>query len=68
MGIRTFIICLSLLFVLGCVGDVRLRHPQTGQTTVCAGGYCPGPACRPAQERQFRCIDDYQRQGYERMP
>jgi hypothetical protein len=65
---RCLIIGVSLSLLFGCVADVKLRHPQTGKTAVCEGGYCPGVICLPAQDRQFRCIDDYQRQGYERVP
>jgi hypothetical protein len=72
MSKRTMIRLPSVLMLAvvltGCVADVVLRHPQTKQTVVCAGGYCPGVACLPAQQRQMRCIDDYQRQGFERVP
>lgn len=56
------------LFLAGCAADVRLRHPATGQAVTCDGGYCPGVACYPAHQRQMRCIDDFQRQGFERVP
>jgi hypothetical protein len=63
---RVLVTILGLLLT-GCVADVVLRHPQTQQTVVCPGGYCPGVLCRPAQERQIRCVDDFQRQGYARV-
>ena len=51
---------------------MKLRHPQTGQTAVCQGGYYQrgliGMVNQTAKDLQMRCLDDYQRQGYERVP
>lgn len=56
----------------GCAADIRLRHPTTGRTAVCEGGYptrgVAGLANQTAKDLQMRCLDDYQRQGYERVP
>jgi hypothetical protein len=49
-----------------CVGSVRLRHPTTTQEA----------KVRPLRlhvgshgvDNLNRCLDDYQRQGYERVP
>jgi hypothetical protein len=57
--------------VTGCVasGDpITLRHPITGQVTKCPG-YSRIPAQAAFAEMQQRnCVQDYQRQGYERAP
>jgi hypothetical protein len=57
------IILLAILcLVAGCGSDpVRLRHPQTGETVQC----WPYHPVYEATERG--CIEDYQRQGYERV-
>ena len=47
---------------------VRLRHPTTGSTVEC-GPYSYVPATQEvAVASMTRCIDDYQRQGYLRVP
>ena len=63
---RAALTIVALCALSGCVADVNLRHTTSGRLVVCEGGHCPGVLCLPAQQRQFRCIDDYQRQGYER--
>jgi len=63
----------ALLPVLaGCATQpVMLRNPQTGQTTQC-GPYTNMhplfPALSPHWKAERQCIEDYQRQGFERMP
>jgi hypothetical protein len=68
---RLLLIGLLLLFS-GCAADVKLRHPATRTTAVCEGGYptrgIAGLTNQTAKDLQFRCIDDYARQGYERVP
>lgn len=63
-----------LMFVLpiaqGCMTSaVTLRHPETKQTVRC-GPYCCiyGARHTDAANRENRCLDDYQRQGFERVP
>lgn len=58
-------LALVILVLPGCTSAVTLRHPQTGATVKC------GPFAfiqSTAAEREARCIQDYQRQGYERVP
>ena len=61
---------LGILAILaGCTTDpVHLRHPQTGKTVQC-GPYptATGPATMTALEHERGCVQDYQRQGYERV-
>jgi hypothetical protein len=48
-----------------CVGSVKLRHPTTKQEVKC------GPYAfmfGHGVDNLNRCLDDYQRQGYERVP
>ena len=60
------------LLVAGCAADVKLRHPATNRVAVCEGGYYKygliGMANQTAKDLQMRCVDDYQQQGYERVP
>lgn len=66
---RGFVMRLIIVFALvavlgGCTTTVVLRHPQTGETVKC-GPYRPSVA---GAAREARCLDDYQRQGFERVP
>ena len=65
---------LSLSLILAAVGGcasadpVVLRHPVTGQVTKCPG-YNTAPAMAGVAETQQRnCVQDFQRQGFERVP
>lgn len=50
----------------GCAGSVTLRHPD-GRMVECGGGQRVfDPAIGFQRERG--CIEDFQRQGFERMP
>lgn len=51
-----------------CTYSTTLRHPQTGQTAVCGPYYAVGTYAGPAMARERGCIEDFQRQGYERLP
>jgi hypothetical protein len=66
--IRRALLALSVLLVTGCASDVTLRNAKTGQTATCKGGSRYGLGGHFAQQDQMRCIDDFQRQGYERVP
>lgn len=60
----TFVVAMATL-ITGCVGAVTLRHPGTGRTVTC------GPYALKfgvGGDQLNRCLDDYQRQGYERVP
>lgn len=60
-----FILVLSCSFFVGCSEAVILRHPQTGATVKC------GPYSYFVGRDVYymsQCIQDYQRQGYERTP
>ena len=61
---------LSLLSA--CAEDVRLRNPATGEIATCKGGYYShgliGMANQTDKDLQMRCLDDFERQGYVRVP
>jgi len=56
------------LMLAACTAPVLLRHTQTGQTVQCGRYYYSGMHSRAAAEREIQCVQDYQRQGYERAP
>jgi len=61
--------CLLLVAAFAACATPRilLRHPSTGVTVECgAEGELPGSGA--AYRRQRDCVEDYQRQGYERGP
>lgn len=65
---RLFSIVGILAILAGCMTDpVVLRHPQTGKKVQC-GPYYTGTSADTlsAPIRERGCIEDYQRQGYER--
>ena len=56
------------LMLTGCTSTVVLRHPQTGQTAKCGPYYSFGLYYFMATERERTCVQDFQRQGFERVP
>lgn len=66
---RTISFLVVLIALVGCTEAVKMRNTQTGQIAQCG----PYPSDMIAggntqAQREARCIDDFQRQGYERMP
>lgn len=54
------------LALLGGCTSVYLRHPETGKTVKCP--YFGEPASdHSARLLKRECIEDYERQGYERV-
>lgn len=67
---RMLTLVLLVLSLAGCMSTqaVVLRHRQTGQVVKCGPTpYAPAQAMAVTMEH-IKCIEDYQRQGYERMP
>ena len=62
----------AALLSVGCAADVALRNPSSGEVAVCKGGYWTwgliGLANQTPKQLQLRCLDDYQGQGYQRVP
>ena len=61
------------LLLTGCtvISSVALRHPQTGDTVRCEEYWYwnvfPQQGQQEERERR-RCVEDYERQGYARVP
>ena len=58
-----------LLAVTACsVGDVRLKHPSSGDIVVCAGGErLTGREADRLVVTQRGCIEDFKAQGSQRI-
>ena len=64
---KILLVILSLL-LSACNSSVQLRHVVTGKVVTCGPYNSFGVAAQmSAVERERGCIQDYQRQGYERM-
>lgn len=63
------LLALAIGFLSGCTTTaVILRHPMTGKTASC-GPYDARPlSLMGSALRETQCIQDFQRQGYERAP
>lgn len=66
---RLLILVGMLTLLPGCMSDsVLLRHSQTGKTVKCGPYWMAGGADKAtAVQRERGCIQDYQRQGYDRV-
>lgn len=68
---RRMMVLLAVIvaMVAGCMtSPVTLRHAQTGQTVKCGPYRAFGDFALPSALRESQCIQDFQRQGYERVP
>lgn len=65
----TKLVTLALtLWLAGCTGAVHLQHPVTGRTATC-GPYANVAGWKyTAIAHERGCVDDFQRQGYQRVP
>jgi uncharacterized protein YcfL len=63
-------LALTLLSLAGCLSTqtVLLRHPQTGVVMKCGPYRYSTPIAGAVTMEHLKCIEDYQRQGYERVP
>lgn len=68
MKVWRITILIGAYALAGCTPDIMLKNQQTGQTAVCKGGSGYGLGGIPGRNLQMRCLDDYQKQGYERVP
>jgi hypothetical protein len=50
-----------------CTPNIMLKNPQTGETTVCKGGNSYGLMGIPGRNLQERCLDDFEKAGYQRI-
>jgi hypothetical protein len=62
----------ALILIAGCgpsmSAPVKMRNPRTGETAICGSPYGatkegPGPKYKLIRD----CIEDYQRQGWEKV-
>jgi hypothetical protein len=64
--IRAALIGILISGMVGCsTKPILMRNPQTGEIMKC-GPYYPGGGLGYRRERD--CIQDFQRQGWERVP
>ena len=66
--LRSLIGAAIVLALTACTSAVTLRHPATGAVATCGPYYTVGFYAFAANERERQCIQDYQRQGYQRVP
>jgi hypothetical protein len=67
---------LLFVVVVGCSGNadqaryetVYFRNPATGQVVACGPYKLMGTSGPPSSNAERSCIDDYQRQGFVRVP
>ena len=69
--LATSVALLGLVAVAGCATQpIKLRHPQTSAMAQC-GPYTNMhplfPGASPHWKAERECINDFQRQGYERV-
>ena len=57
----------AALLLIGCSSTSKLAHPD-GRRAECGGSYAYGIHSSASQARDRDCVQDYQRQGYERVP
>ena len=68
-GRRLALLCLmSTVLLAGCTSAVALRHPQSGATAKCGPYYSLGGYYNAATLRERTYVQDFQRQGFERVP
>jgi uncharacterized protein YceK len=67
--VKVLVLAIAALVLSGCTDVVKLRNPTTGETAQC-GPYQLEGLGQPASvaQREARCLDDYQRQGFVRAP
>ncbi len=62
-------IAILCLFAAACSTDpVYLKHTKSGQIVQCGPFPSRGMQATAAALHESQCINDYQRQGYERVP
>jgi hypothetical protein len=68
--LKRILLLFPLIALAACntTQPIYLQNPQTGQTATC-GPYNYDPVTADVVlNREARCITDFQRQGYERLP
>lgn len=65
---RYVLLLLLAASLIGCSESIKLRNASTGQTAACGPYMLDAVGSNSEEQREARCISDYQRQGFERMP
>jgi hypothetical protein len=67
--IRFSSVAFLLVLLAGCAATaaVFLRHPKTGETVQCGPYPYTGYTATAVAIQERGCIEDFQRQGYERV-
>jgi len=68
--LNTVAVCLAVLCLVACapIPVVQMRNPRTGETAKCGSGPWSSIQRGGALTWQRECIEDFQRQGWERAP
>lgn len=64
---KTILVILAAVLMIGCSSAVTLRHPD-GRMVKCGPYNAFGAHAFVGAQREQQCIGDYQRQGFERAP
>jgi hypothetical protein len=64
VGVLVFIF---VIFLTGCTSAIKLRAAD-GRVAECGGSWMLGVHAYSSVERDRACVNDYQRQGFERVP
>jgi len=69
-AMKYLVVALLLLLLSACttLDPVLLKHPKTGEIAQCGPYEYTGYTATARVMEQRGCIEDYQRQGYERVP
>lgn len=67
--VRMLVCAAAVAFVLAaCSSAIKLRNPATGETATCGPYMLDSLASDSQAQREARCLSDYQRQGFQRVP
>lgn len=61
--IRTLLLILTGMLLVACTGSIIMRNPATGEVADCGGW---GIFAFQTAELERDCVEDYQRQGWQR--
>jgi len=68
MSRSLLVIFASIALACCTTSAINLRNPATRQTAKCGPYYIDAIGSHAQADREARCIDDYHRQGFERVP
>lgn len=65
---RCLIVALCVVMVAGCTSFATTLHHSDGRSVICGPYHAGTPYAVASAIRESQCIQDYQRQGFERAP